>query len=79
MQFDVMLDAREKERLTELSQQMDMSEGAILRNSLRLYDLFRAYVDGGCELAFRQPDGKYVRPMSAGPKLVPWSPDESQS
>lgn len=70
------LSHREQEVLTQLAKQKDLSEEAVLRQALRMYQLTDMYMSQGYELAFWKPDGEIIRPLRTGPKMAPMPEEE---
>jgi hypothetical protein len=76
------LNEREQKALTEMCQQKEMSEEALMRHALRVYQVVDKYLSEGCELLFfrrhKGPGGmvgEFVRPFDTGPKKAPYFPE----
>jgi hypothetical protein len=72
------LNEREHKVLTEMCQRKEMSQEAVMRHALRVYQVVDKYLSEGCELLFfrRYKDGatvgEFIRPFDTGPKMVPY-------
>jgi len=59
--------AREQEAIQRMARTMDMSEEAIVRQALRLYDLHESHIQKGHQLAWVDAQGQLVRePIGGG-------------
>ena len=76
------LNEREHKVLTEMCQRKEMSQEAVMRHALRMYQVVDKYLSEGCELLFfrRQKGpggvvGEFIRPFDTGPKMAPYFPE----
>ncbi len=58
------LNAREQIVLRQMSEQKDMSEEAVMRLALRMYQLVDMHLLAGSQIIFRKPDGTLVDPLN---------------
>lgn len=65
------LNEREQNVLRQMSEQKDMSEEAVMRQALRMYQLVDMHLSAGSKIVFRKEDGTLVDPLNVGPKLAP--------
>lgn len=63
------LNEREQMVLKQMSEQKDMSEEAVMRQALRMYQLVDLQLSLGHQVVFRNLKGEIIDPLYTGPKM----------